>query len=224
VANTIFCDDNIEVQVGQWQQISIDVFDRLQVLFTAKSLTTSFVPKTDLPGGDYSVTSVTYDGTLSVCVDGDCVDVWHRLHCHMRRLPFACLCPLLVLCMADPLQCKNACDLTTACAAWSYVNVTATAARTCYLKSSAPNKASCSASLVCFSGIKGEPWQLKVQVGSYAKGVVGATDVYVDNIVYASVTTLPSSCPSIQLVSQLVSRKVRPAAIIRWYGMPCLVP
>lgn len=65
VANSIFCDDNIEVQVGQWQQISIDVYDRLQVLFTAKALTTSFVPNTDLPGADYSVTSVTYDGMLT---------------------------------------------------------------------------------------------------------------------------------------------------------------
>jgi hypothetical protein len=59
---TIFCDNNIQVPSGQWQQLSMDVYDRMLFLFTAKNLTSSYMVNTDLPGGDASITTVTYSG------------------------------------------------------------------------------------------------------------------------------------------------------------------
>ncbi len=65
--STIFCDDTFPLPSGSWQQLSIDVFDRMYFLFTAKNLTTSFMVNTDLPGSDLSVTTVTYQGGVYGC-------------------------------------------------------------------------------------------------------------------------------------------------------------
>jgi hypothetical protein len=221
VPNTIFCDDNIEVQQGVWQQVTIDVNNRMQLVISAKNLTTSVIPGTDLPGNDYSVTTVTYDGA-------SIASMWYPvvllLHVSTPAF-FTCSCipgvpcpfpphvvlllpsiPISTACPPDPFLCKNACDATTTCLAWSFTNRTSTATRTCYLKTGVSTKTNCASGYTCTCGIKNEPLLLKVQVGSYAKGTT--TDVYVDNMVYAQVNNLPSSCPYIQLVSQLVSRKV----------------
>ncbi len=55
-------------------------------------------------------------------------------------------------------------------------------------------------------GSKGEAMNLKLQMGSYARGTW--MEVYVDNIAWGVVNSGPNLCPSVQLVSEAIPRKV----------------